>query len=72
MISEVHKMSFGSNLKRIRKEKNWSQNKLANKSGVTRDLISKYENDRCTPTVYVAYDIAVALGVPLEELVKVA
>lgn len=65
-------MSFGSNLKKIRTEKNWSQNKLANKSGVSRELISMYENDKCTPTVYVAYDIAVALGVSLEELVKVA
>lgn len=65
-------MSFGSNLKRIRKEKNWSQTKLSKASGVSQQLIGMYENDKRTPNVYVAYDIAVALGVSLEELVAVA
>ena len=64
-------MSFGENLKRIRAEKNWSQTQLANASGVARGLISKYENNITTPSVYTAYDIAIALEVSLEELVGV-
>lgn len=65
-------MSFGENLKKIRKEKKWSQMQLANVSGVDRALISKYENNTATPSVYTAYDIAKALGVSLENLVGVA
>lgn len=62
-------MSFGENLKRIRVSKNWSQNKLASKSGVSQPLIDMYEKDKRTPSVYTAYDIAVALGVTVDELV---
>ncbi len=29
----------------LRKEKNWSQTDLANQSGVSREMISKYERD---------------------------
>lgn len=65
-------MSFGENLKRIRTEKKWSQTKLANTSGVAKSLISKYEKNTATPSVYIAYDIATALEVSLEELVGVA
>lgn len=65
-------MSFGENLKRIRTEKNWSQKQLANASGVQKGLISKYENNAATPSVYVAYSIAKALGVSIESLVEVA
>ena len=65
-------MSFGSNLKKIRTEKNWSQTKLSKASGVSQPLIAMYEKDERTPNVYDAYDIAIALGVSLEELVKVA
>ncbi len=65
-------MSFGANLKRIRTAKNWSQKKLSNVSGIPQCDISKYENDVSTPSVYVAFDIALALGVTVEELVKVA
>lgn len=53
----------------LRKEKNWSQNDLANKSGVSREMISKYERNLAIPSVDAAKKIADAFGVSLDYLV---
>jgi len=53
----------------LRKEKNWSQTDLANKSGVSREMISKYERELATPSIDAAKKIADVLGVSLDYLV---
>jgi transcriptional regulator with XRE-family HTH domain len=53
----------------LRKEKNWSQSDLANKSGVSREMISKYERGIAIPSVDAAKKIADAFGVSLDYLV---
>lgn len=35
---------FGERLKKLRKEKNWTQQQLANKIELSKTVISKYEN----------------------------
>jgi transcriptional regulator with XRE-family HTH domain len=53
----------------LRKEKGWSQTELANESGVSREIIGKYERGEAVPSVDFAKRIADALGVSLDYLV---
>lgn len=51
-----------------RAELDMSQAELAKRSGLTADLIWKYENEVNTPGADKAYAIAEALGVTLDDL----
>jgi transcriptional regulator with XRE-family HTH domain len=53
----------------LRKEKEWSQTDLANKSGVSREMIGKYEREDAVPSIEAAKKIADAFGVSLDYLV---
>lgn len=53
----------------LRKEKGWSQSDLANESGVSREMISKYERGLAIPSVDAAKNIADAFIVSLDYLV---
>lgn len=55
-------------IKRIRKEKGWTQEELAASLGVQRAVISKYESGRVSPTVEQLKAIAEALGVTVLDL----
>lgn len=57
-------------IKTIRKEKGWTQEKLANAIGVKRSVISKYENGSISPSVETLYRIAEALNVKVRELLS--
>ena len=53
----------------LRKKKNWSQTDLANKSQISREMVSKYERGIAVPSVDAAKKIADALDVSLDYLV---
>jgi transcriptional regulator with XRE-family HTH domain len=53
----------GLNVKRIRSERGWSQEKLGFESGLDRTYISGIERGARNPTVRVLKEIADALGV---------
>ena len=53
----------------LRKEKKWSQSDLSAESGVSREMISKYERKLAIPSVDAAKKIADAFGVSLDFLV---
>jgi transcriptional regulator with XRE-family HTH domain len=53
----------------LRKEKGWSQTELATESGVSREIIGKYERGEAVPSVDFAKRIADAFGVSLDYLV---
>lgn len=55
-------------IKERRKALNMSQEELANKSGVTRVAISRYENNERKPSVFIAAKIARALGCTVDDL----
>ena len=57
-------------IKKIRKEKNITQEQLANILGLKRSVISKYENGMIDPSVSQAQKIADILGVSLFELLN--
>ena len=55
-------------LKEIRKEKNLSQQDLANMVGVSRNTISSLETGQYQPTAKLAYIISIALDKKFEEV----
>jgi transcriptional regulator with XRE-family HTH domain len=60
--------SFGFRLRVIRQIMKLSQDDVAASVGVSRSLISAFENERRTPTVEVATRLAQTLGIPRDEL----
>ncbi|HBQ26802.1 MAG TPA: XRE family transcriptional regulator [Syntrophomonas sp.] len=60
---------FGSNLSRIRKQKQISQAMLAKRIGKTQQTISWYESGRVYPSLKVVENIAQALGISVEQLI---
>lgn len=58
------------NLAEIRKAKGWSQQELADKSGVSQTYISELEANKKQPTVPIAQNLASALGVSIGELLQ--
>ena len=55
-------------LKEVRKEKNMSQQELADMVGVSRNTISSLETGQYEPTAKLALVLAVALDMKFEEL----
>lgn len=53
----------------LRKEKKWSQTDLAAQSGVSREMIGKYEREKAVPSIEAAKKVADAFGVSLDYLV---
>ncbi|MFA6925255.1 MAG: helix-turn-helix transcriptional regulator [Bacteroidales bacterium] len=52
----------------LRDAKNWNQSDLADKSGVSRVMIGKYERGEAVPSIEAAKKIADALDVTLDYL----
>lgn len=62
-------MNISKRIVDIRKERDWSQTDLANKSGVSREMIGKYERGEAAPSIDAAKKIADAFEVSLDYLV---
>jgi transcriptional regulator with XRE-family HTH domain len=61
---------FGSNVRKFRLVKNWTQDHLAEAAGLDRTYISGIERGRRNPTLLVVQQIALALGVPESDLLR--
>lgn len=61
-------MTFGENLKQKRKEKNLTQEQLAEKFQVTRQTVSKWELDQAMPEVGKLVEIAEYFEISLDEI----
>tara|TARA_B100000780_G_scaffold156289_1_gene109291 strand:+ start:609 stop:992 length:384 start_codon:yes stop_codon:yes gene_type:complete len=66
----VEFMTLGEKITMLRKKKSLSQLELADKVGVSRDTIGKYERNDITPTVDKAKKIADIINVSLDYLVS--
>lgn len=60
----------GQNVRRVRQEKELTQEQLADISGFSQQYISSLEHGRRNPTVITLYELAQALGVSHVELVQ--
>lgn len=62
---------FADRLRELRLKARLSQEDLAEKSGLTGNLIWRYENRRTTPGIDKVYAIAEALGCTVDDLLRV-
>lgn len=58
MIQDIGKQ-LGANVKRLRKDRGWSQLELSQKSGIDRNYIGQIENGTCNPTINIVAKLAV-------------
>ena len=63
-------MSLGNNLFNARKCKGLSQEVVAEKLGVSRQTISKWETDETLPDIQQSKKLAVLYGLTLDELIE--
>lgn len=61
-------MNFGSNLKKIRIELNYSQQQLAERLNISRQGYSNYEKEGYSPTLETVERLANILDVPIQYL----
>lgn len=61
-------VSLGEKLKHLRREKGWSQDELAYHAQIDGRQVSRYENDRVTPSIEVVIKMAKAYNVSLDYL----
>lgn len=62
-------MSLGENIARLRAQKNWSQEELAQALDVSRQSVSKWETDASVPDLDKLVKLGEVFGVSLDELV---
>ncbi|MFZ2907739.1 MAG: helix-turn-helix transcriptional regulator [Minisyncoccia bacterium] len=61
---------LGQNLKKIRTKKDITQVSIAKTLGVDRSFVSNIENGKTNPTLSTITNLAKALGVSADELLK--
>lgn len=59
---------LGDNIKRLMKANGYKQKELAIRSGCTESAISKYVNNEREPSIKVLKNLAISLGVTVDEL----
>ncbi|WP_138512795.1 helix-turn-helix domain-containing protein [Maricaulis alexandrii] len=59
---------LAANMKRLRKERGWSQEDLAHEAGLHRTYISQLERCKKAPTIVSLEQIVRALGVGFDEM----
>ncbi len=55
-------------IRRLRFERSMTQEELALRTGVSRQTIMSIERGRTNPSILLAYKIAAALGVPVQDV----
>jgi transcriptional regulator with XRE-family HTH domain len=68
-MDRIH-AAFSANVRHLRDKRGWSQEELAEKSGLHRTYISGIERGVRNPTLSIIDRLAKALGVPASELLK--
>ena len=61
---------IGKNIQKLRKQKNLTQEALAEKAGVTRQTVAKWEAGESVPDLDTAGQLAAALEVSLDDLIN--
>ena len=61
---------FGGLVRRLRQERGWSQDELADRSGLHRTFVGAVERGEKMATIATASKLAHGLGIPLSELFR--
>ncbi len=70
-MTEKKLLPIGDTIKKIRKNKEMTLRVLAEKSGVSKAMLSQIESDKVNPTIVTVWKISTGLGVDINELTKV-
>jgi transcriptional regulator with XRE-family HTH domain len=71
-VQEDLAIAFGQVIRQKRDERGWSQEKLAERSERSRNLIARFEQGRSQPSLESLWDLARALGTRPHELIELA
>lgn len=63
-------MKFARNLAALRKKMGMTQEQLAERCGVSRTALAKWENGTTLPSLYMVYDISKIFNVTVDELLN--
>lgn len=63
-------MELGKTIRRLRTEKDWSQETLAEKAYVSRQTVSNWETEKSYPDVHSLLILSDLFGVTLDDLIK--
>lgn len=66
----MNQEKIGKFITECRKQKNLTQNELADKLGITDKAISKWENGRCMPDISLLEELCSILDVTINELLS--
>jgi transcriptional regulator with XRE-family HTH domain len=66
----MNNMLFGDKLKREREKRGWSQDYLAEKLYVSRQSVSKWENNKNYPSIEVIINLSDLLNITIDELLR--
>ena len=61
---------LSNSIRPVRLQREMTQQELADRVGVTRQTINAIEGDKYSPSLEVAFEIAKALGVRLDEIFR--
>ena len=61
---------LGRRVKKLRADRGWSLDTLAQTSGVSRSMLSEIEREKANPTLAVTYRISTAFGLTIAELIE--
>lgn len=67
-VMEIEIIKFSRKIKKFREEKNFTQEELAEKLGVSRQSIISLERGRCLPSLPLALSFSQFFELPLEEI----
>ncbi|EAQ28664.1 transcriptional regulator, Cro/CI family protein [Erythrobacter sp. NAP1] len=59
---------MNNRLKVLRAERDWSQQDLADRLGVSRQSVNAIEKGRYDPSLPLAFNISEVFGLPIEEI----
>lgn len=62
-------MDFSTQIKKLRNEKNLTQQQMAEQLGISRQAVSSWENDRSLPDIEMLIIISRTFGITLDELI---
>ncbi len=66
------RMTVGEKIKKLRKERGWSQSELGEKVGIPAQNISRYEKNKAAPRETTLAVFAEAFGLPVSEFTNLA
>ena len=65
-------IASGDSIKKFRKQKGYTQKQLAEKAGISRTALIRYENGETSPSIQILQQIAAALDVSVSDIFPLA